>query len=156
MKSKKYIEELEEIRRAHGGILRPVDVVEYAENPKTDLHRFFCWDDTEAAYRYRLWQARQLIRVVVHTIPSMSEPVRAYVSLKPDRMNGGGYRTLDSVMRNDRLREVLLVQARRDMETFIAKYETLVELADVIRAMKKTRKKLTKKKEAVKSEVVFT
>jgi len=47
--------------------LTPTDVVEAAKDPKSPIHHHFCWDDTEAAHRYRIQQARSLI-VSVRTI----------------------------------------------------------------------------------------
>ena len=44
-----YKEELEYIRQSNGGFLRPQDVVEYARNQETELHKRFTWDDGEAA-----------------------------------------------------------------------------------------------------------
>ena len=63
------VAELETIRRNAGGVLRPEDVVSFAADPDTELHSRFEWDDTEAAQQYRLWQARQLIRVTVTVLP---------------------------------------------------------------------------------------
>ena len=136
-----YQKELEQIRQSHGGILRPGDVVEYATDPETTLHGQFQWNDTEAAHQYRLWQARELIRVVVNLLPHSDEPTRVYVSLSHDRRReGGGYRTLDNVMRSKALRESLLRQAAADMERFETKYRQLTELASVISAMRVARK----------------
>jgi len=55
--------ELEELRKIHGGVLRPKDVLEFARNPKTHLHQCFGWDDAEVIRRWLLRQARQLVRV---------------------------------------------------------------------------------------------
>ncbi len=133
-------EELEHIRLQHGGVLRATDVVEYARDPDTALHGRFEWDDTKAAEQHRVWQARELIRVVVHTRPACQPPTRVYVSLTNDRRNdGGGYRTLDEVMRSESMREALLKQAHADMVLFETKYRQLTELASVITAMKAAR-----------------
>jgi len=132
-----YREELEQIRSEHGGVLRAADVVEYARDPETALHQRFEWDDTKAAEQHRLWQARELIRVVVHTQPASEMPTRVYVSLNDDRRtDGGGYRTLDDVMRSATMREALLKQAHADMVRFEATYRQLSELASVISAMR--------------------
>lgn len=44
--------------------LLPEDVVEAARNPNSTMHGFFEWDDSEAAAKFRLVQARWLIRSV--------------------------------------------------------------------------------------------
>lgn len=46
------------------GRLVPEAVIEAASSPSSPLHRFFTWDDTEAAHEFRKQQARKLIRVV--------------------------------------------------------------------------------------------
>ena len=136
-----YREELEEIRLTNDGVLCAADVVEYARNPQTSLHNHFEWDDTRAAEQYRLWQARELIRVVVQTRPTSDVPTRVYVSLTDDRhSNGGGYRTLDDVLRSETMRKALLRQAYTDMVRFEIKYRQLLEIAAVIDEMKSVRK----------------
>jgi len=132
-----YREELELIRSENDGILRPADVVEYARDPQTALHERFEWNDTKAAEQYRLWQARELIRVVVKTEPTKNDATRVYVSLTDDRRNdGGGYRTLDDVMRSHTMRQALLKQAYADMVRFETTYRQLSELASVMAAMR--------------------
>jgi len=134
-----YLNELELIRNKNGGILRPEDVVEFAEDPKTALHKKFTWDNDKAAHEYRLWQARELIRVSVNILPQNNKPFRAYVSLVDDRKNpGGGYRALVDVMVDGELREKLLEQAIKDMRGFQKKYKALKELASVFSVMDET------------------
>jgi len=136
-----YREELEQIRLQHDGVLRAGDVIEYARDPETALHQRFEWDDSKAATQHRLWQARELIRVVVKTQPASDTSTRVYVSLTHDRRNdGGGYRTLDEVMRSKTMRKALLKQAHADMVRFEATYRQLSELASVISAMRSARK----------------
>lgn len=135
-------QELEQIRKDAGGILRPVDVVEFARDPDTALHSRFTWDDDKAAAEYRLWQARTLIRICVTVLADDSPPIRAYVSLMDDRQDdGGGYRTMYNVLRNPDQRAALLRQAEKDMRRFEQTYRALQELADVIAAMKEARKR---------------
>ncbi len=58
-------EELEAIREANAGRLMPDDVLQYAANPKSPLNAAFTWDDSLAAEKYRLDEARNLIRNVL-------------------------------------------------------------------------------------------
>lgn len=139
-----YKQELELIRKNNNGVLRPADVVEYARNPKTALHERFEWNNAKAADAYRLWQARELIRVVVKLDDvAATPPIRLYCSLPEDRQNGdgGGYRVIDDVMRSSQMRASLLRQAEQDMRRFEQKYHQLKELAGVIEAMRKARTK---------------
>jgi hypothetical protein len=133
-------EELDFIRNQHGGLLKPTDVLEYARNDQTALHKFFEWDDTEAAAKYRLQQARAIIRVVVQIIPSTDEKIRAFVSLSSDRHNGNGYRVITDVMDDEALTEILLQDAKNELAAFSRKYqklERLSNMADVFKAINK-------------------
>ena len=135
-----YKAELETIRGKHGGVLRSRDVVAFAKSPKTLLHSRFEWDNTKAGAEYRLWQARELIRVLVRIVPTSKIATRVYVSLAKDQHTpGGGYRTMDDVLASVSMREALLNEARADMERFKAKYHHLKELAGVFRAMDKVK-----------------
>ena len=130
-------EELLFLKDTNGGLLDPARVVEYARNPDTALHTRFEWDNGEAAEKYRLWQARQVIRLELTITPLSEESpkeIRAFVSLQADR-GSGGYRTILDVLSNDDLRDQLLEEARRDMRIFRKKYNTLNELASVFSAM---------------------
>ena len=43
------------------GRLTPEVIVEVSKSKNSVLHRFFNWDDSEAAHKYRMFQARGLI-----------------------------------------------------------------------------------------------
>jgi hypothetical protein len=144
MNSDRIISELERIAAKNGGDLRPVDVVRAARPKTSPLHSRFLWDNDKAGDEYRLWQARELIRVTVRLIGSPDDGLtvsRVFVSLSADRKNsGGGYRSLVSVMDNETLRKQLLADAYAEMERFQQKYEALKELAEVFAAMRRAKK----------------
>jgi len=131
--------ELERLALAHGGELRPEAVVDAARVETSPLHQSFDWDDTEAAQRWRVHQARQLIRAVVTYDPTGQErgdPCRVFVSLTSDRTkNGRGYRLTTDVLSDAEQRAQLLADAIAEMKTFREKYRRLRELADVFAAM---------------------
>lgn len=136
--------ELRAIEKAAGGIVRPESVVEYAANPKTALHSAFCWDDTEAAHKYRVFQARQLLRVMVTLVDAPSgEPMRVncYVALREDRVGDGdgGYRYMPRLMRSDAGRTSILETALAELDAFRAKYAALKELSEVFAAIAEAR-----------------
>jgi hypothetical protein len=132
-------EELEQLRQHNGGdFVAPAAVVEFARrNKRAALHKEFEWDDTKAAQRFRLDQARHLIRLYINVIETEDGdiPARMYVSLEGDRKSTGGYRTLESVMTNAELREQLLQQALDEFQRVRRKYQTLQELAPIFAAM---------------------
>jgi hypothetical protein len=131
---------LAEICKANHGILRPADVVEAAKPTDHPLHDRFEWDDTKAGHEYRLWQARELIAVAVKVIDAdpKHEATRAYVSLVSDRGTpGGGYRTVDAVLRNRKWREEWYQQALEELREFERKYRRLRRLRNVFAALHK-------------------
>lgn len=125
--------ELEEILKKHRGFLRPGDVVEYAKNKNTDLHKHFCWDDTEAAKKYRLQQASFIIRSVkVRIQPNPREDktvsLREYVSLPSDR-GGDGYRHISSVLTEDDLRLQFIESVQSEFDCFREKLKAVSAVA---------------------------
>lgn len=128
-------DELELIRSKHCGLLRPEDVVAFARNPETALHKRFVWDDGEAAAKYRLWQARQVISAVVTVPPSRQQTVRAYVSLPSDRSNGNGYRSVGYVLSKENMRTELLRKALDEAKRWRDRYRHLKELVPVFDAI---------------------
>lgn len=155
MKNNSISDELIEIKGMNKGLLIPSMVVDYARNENTHLHKKFTWDDSEAAEKYRIWQARHIISlelVVVRLNPggkallvnsleiekeNKDKPVRAFVSLPLDRHSEDyrGYRSIADIMNDKDLREQLLESAREDMAIFRRKYGMLEKLAKVFSAM---------------------
>jgi hypothetical protein len=119
-------DELELIRKRNpDGLLVPEEVVEYARNPNTALHARFVWDDTEAARRYRVEQARGIIRFEMTVMRATNKPIRAYVRVKP-----AGYSEITQVLaRPSDRRDLILGVARRILETL--DNHDLPELAEI-------------------------
>lgn len=78
--------------RSLGERITPEDVLNYARNENTELHKCFEWDDGTAGEKFRLVQAQNLIIKLKITI-STAEPqsvdlkVRAYESVIIDGKN---------------------------------------------------------------------
>lgn len=125
---------LEHLEQRHGH-LTPAIVLREASKPRSPLHGWFVWDDTEAARLYRLDQARELIRSVTVTVVGEDAEeltVRAFVNLGGDASE---YESIAAVMREPDKRKILLANARRDMETFRRKYHNLKAVAPVLEAI---------------------
>lgn len=138
----KIVSELKKIAKENGGLLQPESVVEAARSVTSPLHSRFQWDDSSAAHQYRIWQARQLIRVTVEVMERTGESFDVFVSLSPDRQReSGGYRVLTEVLSDEKMRSQLLQDALDDLELFREKYRRLKELAAVFAAIKKVRKR---------------
>lgn len=126
------------------GSLNPAAVVEWAkDNDESELHSRFDWDDTSAAGKYRLWQARDIIAsVTIEHAPGKSHKV--YVS--PVEMRGdGGYVSMVDVMNDDELRARFLAQALAEYERIGLRYEHIRELAKVRAAVKKVAERTVEK-----------
>lgn len=120
-------QELQQIVAATDVVV-PEDIVEFARDERTALHRYFEWDDTAAAREYRIEQARRVLRMAVTVVSAGNKPVRALVSLSSD---GGGYRPLHLVLADPHQRGVLLEDALQSLNRFREKYERLRELAEL-------------------------
>jgi hypothetical protein len=72
--TKEVIEEVQSIENKKGQIT-PDQVIEAAKNESSVLHKFFVWDDSEAATLYRRDQARDLIRRVKVEVPTVHYPM---------------------------------------------------------------------------------
>lgn len=145
------VAELRRLANECGGMLSPENVVSAASSPTSPLHKYFEWDDTEAARRYRLSQAQEILRITVEYLPvdGKREPVRVFVSLTTDRGSGkGSYRITADVASDEQLYAQLLQDAKDDIDVFRKKYSRLKEMEPVLRAMaevsrptKKTRRR---------------
>jgi len=143
--TKMIAEELKKVKKRNRGKLTAPAVVRAAESKKSPLHGFFTWDNTKAAGEYRKWQARKLIAVVVEKFEVDFKPVRAFVSLKRDRISGGGYREITEVMSSKQLRQEMLTEALEDHDRWHERYRLLKELAPIIKAAARVKAKHIKK-----------
>lgn len=123
--------ELNLLMKKHGGVLTAADVVVQAEDPTSALHAFFTWDDDEAAHKYRLIEARQLITSIRIIQEGQKGKIRSLVSLNVDRVKGGGYRALDEVLAQPALRQHLLETALSEFSALERKYKHLQELESI-------------------------
>ncbi len=128
-------QELLRLAGEHGGLLKPEVVVANAAAPTSPLHGCFQWDDSEAAHQYRLWQARQLIRVQVTLLPGANKEERIFVSLTTDRASSG-YRVMTDVLSSEDAYRQLLADAKADAERFADRYKELAEMGNVIKAIR--------------------
>lgn len=147
------IAELKELAQLNQGLLKAEDVVEAARDASSPLHDKFEWDDSEAAERYRLIQARLMINVSVQYLPTANKkaiPTKVFVSLSTDRYGqnneSAGYRQLIDVLADHDLKTQLLQDSLEQMTRFQERYKSLKELDSVFMIMEETKKKLVNKK----------
>jgi hypothetical protein len=130
--------ELRRLAQLNGGLLSPFVVVSAARKKTSPLHKYFTWEDGAAAEKWRLHEARNLIRVTVEYLPNGDQElkeVRVMYSLPSDRTSEGGYRVTTDVLSDEDRYAELLEMAKAEMQTFAKKYRHIKELAGVIAAI---------------------
>jgi hypothetical protein len=109
--------------------LVPEEVVDAAREPEHPLHGFFEWDDSEAAHRWRVWQAGQLIRsvqiLVTATTNGDSEEfkIREWIPARSVGVGHGSYVPQDAINDSPERQERLLRQMRRDLAGIERRYK---------------------------------
>lgn len=116
------------------GDCKPEEIVEFAENKRTELHKCFEWDDTKAAQRWRVQQARIVCNsLTVIVEEDVDEPI-SYRLIEHDSEEQV-YRPITVIARNEDQYSRLLNRARQEMAQFKKRYASLKELASVIDAI---------------------
>jgi hypothetical protein len=119
---------LHAIRERRGKLTADV-VVEEAKATKHPLHEFFDWNDRQAAQKYRLEQARHLMRSVYVIIEEVhSDPIRAVVAFEQDD-DLCDYVPIVEALSNAQQRQQLLDDARDELKSWITRTAYLRKLA---------------------------
>lgn len=121
-------QELEKIDAEENGIV-PDRLVELASSPAHPLHGCFEWNDGEAGHKYRLWQARKLIRRVVITTPAGSTTPK-YVSVQMHEGNDRRYEPIERVVRDSDKFDFAIGQCLSKVKELAKTIEALNEYAE--------------------------
>lgn len=119
--------------REQAGRLTPLAVVEAATPEDHPLHHRFEWDDKVAGHKYRLAQARELIRIVRERYVDKaggSESVRFFHAI-PDEQ-GMAYQPLEDVVENDIATKVLLQSMEREWRSLLKRYQRFSEFRELV------------------------
>jgi Arc/MetJ family transcription regulator len=131
MTNEELAQHLAVIRRSSGS-LTPAAVVGAAAHPTHPLHHRFEWDDTEAANKYRLEQARSLIRSVQIIVEKETARgvkqvrVRGIANVVKDEVRQ--YVPVSEVKTDADLSQQVLESIRRDLGVVKRKYAAYSEL----------------------------
>ena len=124
-------EELEKLEFA--GELTADEVLKFARmNPESEVHKCFEWDDTIAGEKYRRYQASQIVSSI--SVKIKEEPVetqKVYVSIKTSLDDKRTFKNVKEVMKNDDEYQQLVDRAKKDLEHYREKYETLLNKEDL-------------------------
>ena len=113
-----------------GESVTPKQILDYARNPETELHKCFEWDDSIAAEKYRIEQARMVVRhlVIVNDKESDKEPQKIRVMQRAE----DAYKPVQMIVRNKTEYESLLERARAELRAIKNRYSQLVELEAIL------------------------
>ena len=114
--------------------ITPQEILEKARNEKSELHKCFEWDDSLAAEKYRLIQARNIIRNLVYLPTETSkEPIRVYQITSERKV----YAPVKMIVQNVEEYEQLLERAKAELQAFKKRYQTLTELSEIFEEIDK-------------------
>lgn len=113
-----------------GDSATPEQIVEAAKDEKSELHKCFTWDDTEAANNWRKQEAR-LIRHFLK-IESETDPDAPKIAALHFTGVGEGYKAAPLVFRNPTEYSGLLKRAYAELHAFAEKYRVLSNELDAI------------------------
>jgi hypothetical protein len=141
LKAQEVGEHLERLRSENGGIVQPEQVVDDARPEDSPLHHVFEWDDDVAAEKYRIAQARNIIRSVniIMANPMTGQddaPRLAFVSVSTPFMEGTGYSSTREAFADSELRARLIARERAVLMGWQARNNHLEELATLVDAVK--------------------
>lgn len=110
------------------------EIVDKARDESTELHKCFEWDDTKAAEKYRVYQARQIVcHLIVKEVNDDPQKHEVRFFYKTDSQEG--YKPTSYIMRNKDEYHKLLERALAELSAFKKKYSTLKELDGIFEAI---------------------
>lgn len=150
---------LTDLARAQGGKVEPKVLLQEASDPSHPLHRLFEWDDSKAANKYRLIQARQIITCVQYEVSTNTVTVDLPMFVRvvngeelPDAKPGPGYVTLPTVVEHESFQRSILDRALNELKSFQNRYKSLsnacTELRPLLKAIGKFEETVRKKEES--------
>ena len=113
-----------------GDSATPSQILEKAKDEKTELHKCFVWDDTEAANRWRLETARRIVQNIVITRvdrPEDKPQIRYFYKAE----NGDGYKPITTIIKRQDSYKALVARAWGELAAFKAKYGALSEFEEI-------------------------
>ena len=103
----------------------PEEILEKAKDPDSELHKCFEWDDTVAAEKYRLQQARTIMCNLVWVTEDKKDEVRVFYNLTFEKSE---YHPTKLILQKPDEYQALLNKAKGELAAFKKKYSMLKEL----------------------------
>lgn len=108
----------------------PQAILEKARNNDSELHKCFTWDDSIAAERWRLNEARVIVRQLVITEQEVPKD-RPEIRLFHKTDNESGYKPTELIIQKEDEYTALLKRAWAELQAFKVKYSVLKELQEI-------------------------
>ena len=138
------LEAIEELNVVHGGYAPDGSLVEVARDPQNFLHSDFEWNDTVAGAKYRLMTEKSMKRnlmFVSHSpvpdTPPKTIRVLQRTTIDPPQGAQKVWMSTVDMIADPEGRKKILRTAKRELDSFVRKYEDLSELADILSPIKK-------------------
>lgn len=100
-------------------------IVELAKPKRSAIHRYFEWDDTKAAHRYRIQQARRMITSLVVIVDEQEAPAAVSVTVKDSKGSHRTYMDTFKACAQEDLRGQVLEDAIKALKGWEWRYNTL-------------------------------
>lgn len=133
------------------------EVLEAARPKRSPIHDFFDWDDSSAAEKHRLWQARYLlgqIQIIV-IYEGEERAIKAFhnVHLQDDspEEERRAYVTVQGIAQDRYFRSQVLASALKEIKAWQARYSEYKELGLIFGAIEKTQKELDLKEKQIEA-----
>lgn len=106
----------------------PEKVLNIARDPNTELHKCFEWDDSVAAEKYRLGQARKVIQLlVVQRVDTEKETVSAPKRIFQISAERSEYKPIEFIRSEEAHYESLLKRCRMEVRGILNRYAEIAE-----------------------------
>lgn len=125
---------IEKLSKQTGGEVSPAMVVEEAKKKNSPLHNCFEWNNTKAAEKWRIHQARLLLgSIVINFEYSEAQTIRAFLNIQtPEKQT---YSHIDSIINDEAKMQFVIDQLKRKLALIseqLKTYENLKEHSKVI------------------------
>ena len=106
----------------------PRQILEKGRDENTELHKCFEWEDSVAAEKYRLHQARKIVETLVIQRAPDAPKDAPEIRLLHKVESTGGYKPIVNIIQNQDEYQKLLARAFADFHALKIKYQNLQEL----------------------------
>lgn len=115
-----------------GDEVTPSQIVDFAKDENSELHKCFTWSNSEAADKWRIYEARQVVcqlKIVKIDDKGKEQPTPIRVFYKTE--TGEGYKPTQLIIKNADEYTKMLNRAKSELQTFKAKYKHISELETI-------------------------